>query len=134
MAIAKMLGCIDSEGDFVLPIGIGSNNYSEYADSKNVHHPEIYEGCYISHYINVDFEIFAYDYNWQHYAIEWMEKEFDIHFSITTYWVKVDINPSSKVFIFPVNIPHSQKKGDIGKKEAILEALYQFNLQISKKP
>jgi len=73
LEIAKMLGWIDKDGDLILPrhLAVGYN-YPEWADTKEVEHPELYNGCKLTHYINVGGSGFLTDANWQFEAINWI--------------------------------------------------------------
>lgn len=76
---------------------------------------------------------FNSDANWREEAIEFFEKKYDVIFKITRYWVTIDTCAESKLSFPVLNIPHSQKEGDLNKKEAIFEALYMFSDFLLKK-
>ncbi len=76
--IAVMLGCIDADGDLIVPkhLAIGCD-YGEWADTKEVNYDNLFPGCTMTHYINVSQECFSTDWRWLMAAVEFVEAIMD---------------------------------------------------------
>ena len=117
--IAIMLKWIDSDGDLIIPIHLSSGtDYREWADTKKVKRDDLYEGCSISHYINVTQEGFSSNWDWLMESLGYIE-----HLGYTT---SITMNVINIMFIEEgIGKTISSKNGS-SKKEAVFIAVSDF--------
>lgn len=128
IAIAEMLGWKDKDGDFLLPKSLETNyDYREWCGTKNAHIQESWMVTPEQQYnIASGNLMFHLDANWQFEAIQFIENE-GYAFEICQENVIIYEHASYSFLNTIIEVTKETKK------EAIFEALFQFNQYLNKK-